>query len=823
MFFRFACCALVCLFATFTLAQETKEPVLKQKLEQQKSKKDKEAKPKPTPEALPIELQLFRPDSLVGWDHGEDRVVGWTINQGILTSTLDSSELVSGLVLNEFELSFQWRCDAQAALILNFHGIDSGNTLKVHLKEGVRSGLTLDGGDFKSGSKTLEAPTEEGMFRQAVIRRQQGKFSLHIDENQIYEFEIDANRRFGFAIQSKRGAAQLANVVLKEPLGNPIFNGDDLTGWWTPGKLESWGIEQGELIWKARGGSYIRTEKQYANYTLSFEYTINPGGNSGVGIRTAPEGWPSGDGMELQIYDKPGFDKHSAMAIYGNLPPIARADKSGQYNQVVIKAHGRQISAWINGELVQQVNTYWEPELRHRNLQGWIGFQDHGAKIRARNIRVKEEVAGLGLDQWYAKREEPAAKTVLARLMNSERLAQDDGLISNNVRQSVRDKKQTVAELEGPGALVQLSIKKPNGTLQFYFDDEQQPRLTVEAKNLQETLPHVPGHFNGVVTYLGYEQSLQIVAVDAVGSSVELNTVQFSRGSVFSGQVNTYSPSESPLPRGLHSALEYRSFQMGKGTVRQYDPFDRLTSEKLTLKPGDSLNAVNAQGRGVVQWLQLNANSKQLESDDLWIEITVDGESLPAVAAPVRYYFAGMHAGKNFQNYLVTNRSGIYNRLAIPFGKGVRINLSNRGNKEIKDVQLTASVEVVNDTNRSPRKQFNEAMRLRGIYQAAGDNSIISQTGTGRWIGFVMEDKSLETQISVQVDDVATNPIEQTSLSNLLGSSQKEIRNSLSGRSSGLAWRYFLLTPVEFQESLKLTSESSNELGGRLGLFYVNP
>ena len=325
------------------------------------------------------------------------------------------------------------------------------------------------------------------------------------------------------------------------------------------------------------------------------------------------------------------------------------------------------------------------------------------------------------------------------------------------------------------------------------------------------------------MTYLGYEQSLQIVAVDAVGSSVELNTVQFSRGSVFSGQVNTYSPSESPLPRGLHSALEYRSFQMGKGTVRQYDPFDRLTSEKLTLKPGDSLNAVNAQGRGVVQWLQLNANSKQLESDDLWIEITVDGESLPAVAAPVRYYFAGMHAGKNFQNYLVTNRSGIYNRLAIPFGKGVRINLSNRGNKEIKDVQLTASVEVVNDTNRSPRKQFNEAMRLRGIYQAAGDNSIISQTGTGRWIGFVMEDKSLETQISVQVDDVATNPIEQTSLSNLLGSSQKEIRNSLSGRSSGLAWRYFLLTPVEFQESLKLTSESSNELGGRLGLFYVNP
>ena len=829
MFFRFACCALVCLFGTLALAQENKEPTAKPNEEQKATKEEQQpkqeasAKPILAPEAQPIELQLFRPDSLVGWDHGEDAISGWKINSGKLTSTPDASELLSGLVLNEFELSFQWRCDDQAALILNFHGIDSDNTLKVHLKEGERCGLTLDGGDFKSGGKTIEAPAEKDKLHQAVIRRQQGKFSLHIDEKQIYQFDIDANRRFGFAIQSKRGAAQLANVVLKEPLGASIFNGNDLSGWWTPGKLESWGVENGELIWVAGGGSYIRTEKQYAKYTLSFEYTINPGGNSGVGIRTAPEGWPSGDGMELQIYDKPGFDKHSAMAIYGNLPPVARADKSGQYNQVVIKAHGRQISAWINGELVQQANTYWEPELRHRNLQGWIGFQDHGAKIRARNIRVREEVTGLGLDQWYAKREEPAARTVLARLMNTERLAQDDGVTSNTHLLVVSNKKQTVAELEGPGAVVQLSIRKPNGKLQFYFDGEKQPRLTVDAKDLQKTLPHVPGHFNGVVTYLGYEQSLKIVAVDVNASSIQVDSVQFSRGSVFSGQVQTYSPGESPLPRGLHSALEYRSFQMGKGTVRQYDPFDRLASAKLTLKPGDSLNAINTQGRGVVQWLQLNANSKLLQNNDLWIEITTDGESLPAVAAPVRYYFAGMHAGKNFQNYTVTSRGGIYNRLAIPFGDGLRINLSNRGNKEIKDVQLTASVEIVNDKNRSPRKQFNEAMRLRGIYQAAGGKTIISQTGTGRWIGLILEDRSFGTKQQLTVDGKEISWHVARTTEDLLGSSQKESRNSLSGRSAGLAWRYYLLTPMEFQQSIELSSDTPNKLGGRLGLFYVKP
>ena len=88
--------------------------------------------------------------------------------------------------------------------------------------------------------------------------------------------------------------------------------------------------------------------------------------------------------MEIQIEDRAGLNKHRTAAIYGNVPPIARADKSEQYNDVVIKADGWIISVWVNGQLVQHCNTRHHPELKHRNLAGWIGLPA-GSEIVSRD------------------------------------------------------------------------------------------------------------------------------------------------------------------------------------------------------------------------------------------------------------------------------------------------------------------------------------------------------------------------------------------------------------------------------------------------------
>ncbi len=212
--------------------------------------------------------------------------------------------------------------------------------------------------------------------------------TVDVDGKQIGTVSVDAQRRFGLGLSIVGHSAMLGNLKLAEPAGEPIFNGTDLAGWWSPLGLDSWRAQDGAIECLNRDGNYLRSEKEFANFTLSLQYKQSPHCNSGIGIRTPHDGWPSGDGMELQLQDEPGLDKQATFAIYGNLEPLARADRSGEWNDVVVKADGRMISGWVNGQLVQQANTYWHPELQHRHEKGWIGFQDHGGKIAFRNIRV---------------------------------------------------------------------------------------------------------------------------------------------------------------------------------------------------------------------------------------------------------------------------------------------------------------------------------------------------------------------------------------------------------------------------------------------------
>ena len=213
-------------------------------------------------------------------------------------------------------------------------------------------------------------------------------------------------------------------------------------------------------------------EKLYGNYTLTCQYKMLPGDNSGIGIRTPREGWPSGDGMELQLLGEPPdapINKSSTMAIYGNVPPLARTDRYPDWNQVVVKADGWMISAWVNGELVQQFNTLDHPELKHRHLKGWIGFQDHGGHPHFRDVRVLEAPDGPGLDAWCQPQPPRATAAVVDRLMNPERLALAEPIASAVVVKKVlvpaaggkkkgkTKREDVVAQLTGPGAIVRIA------------------------------------------------------------------------------------------------------------------------------------------------------------------------------------------------------------------------------------------------------------------------------------------------------------------------------------------------------------------------------
>jgi hypothetical protein len=664
-------------------------------------------------------------------------------------------------------------------------------------------------------------------------------------------------------------------------LGEPIFNGSDLAGWWCPGRIDAWQVIDGQLVLAGRGGNYLRTEKLYGNFTLSMEFKIRKGGNSGLGIRTARDGWPSGDGMELQILDSPHANKGGMMSIYRNVSTLAVAHKSEDWNQLIVKAEGRMISAWINGQLVQQVNTAWEPELQHRHLKGWIGFQDHGAKIEVRHLRASEAPDGLGLDAWYQPRTETAVRYVFGRLLNYERLSRDDGSRGEIVTCTVEDKGEHVlAEWAGPGALARVACNEGAGELAFYFDGEEQPRLQCKARDLGGQVLRPPGvrGKSRVLTCLPFQKSLKIVLLDGGPATFHFDVVHLPKDV----DVETYDKATTKISSSLEAALDYRYHHHSHGVVRQQDPYLRVTSDRKRLDAGAEVDAVQVDGPGLVQWIQLQCPKRCRESDDLWIEVTVDGEREPAVAAPVRYYFSGAAVAGRYGNYLLTDREGPINRLAMPFGNGLRMSLVNRGDEPIDGVALTASIQQPVDDDQS--QDFAGRLRLRGVFRAAAEDSAEStwfeRKGGGRLVGLVWDTPPVETSEPTgsqgdgaatekeetadaedknggegssesdnpdekeggneASDDITTEPADliieslhidgkppvgwlPTAANQLLGptSQTEDFRDLLSGRQGTFAWRYFLLAPVDFQREIVATVPEGTSPGNRLALFYA--
>ena len=695
--------------------------------------------------------------------------------------------------------------------------------MQLTFKEGDGCGAARDHDQALAAGIKIDA-LSGGAMHAAEVRRSGGTLSVIIDGKVVSEVALDRDRRFGLALSVPAGEAALSELRLEEPRGNAIFNGHDLTGWWVPNNKGDWAAQDGDLVCVAhRGLNYLRTDKEYANFTLSLEYRISRGGNSGLGIRTAKEGWPSGDGMEMQILDQPGEVKDSTMAIYGNLPPLDRADRSEQWNRVVIKADGRMISAWVNDELVQQANTARLSELKHRHLKGWIGVQDHGGKIRFRDLHVHEAPDGLGLDAWYQPSGEPGAGIVLDRLMNSERLSRADQLGSGVVAKTVpKGGEHVLAELTGPGALVRCWRSYAAGRMAFYFDGEPQPRIECAAEHVYDNVPGVAHQEQPVLMCLPYAKSLKIVLTDPLPASYRLEYVTFPPGV----PVESYSIKRTGIPRGMLNAIAYRHEGL-PGKLREAEIYERVNSEPRTIEPGTTVQLAAVDGAGIVNWLKLRAAKSVLANNDLWLEVTIDGESIPAIAAPARFLFPAFGAGdeaKDFNTLIMSGKEGFANLLAMPYGSGIAIAVRNRGEKPIEKVAVSMSVDRATDKNRA---DYAGRMRLRGIFQPAASplSDLIRQAGSGRWVSLVYQRPENATTgiASLAVDGQPRDGWAMADLDPFWGQPGEShtFFRALSGHRHEISWRYMLLEPVNFETSLVLQPNPGDQLGDRLALFYL--
>jgi hypothetical protein len=188
------------------------------------------------------------------------------------------------------------------------------------------------------------------------------------------------------------GSLPIGSVSAQEGFTS-LFNGKDLTGWVPVGTPEAFTVKN-EAIYTTGAGPYpswLRSEKQYENFVLRFEYQTQGWYEGGVLIHAPLDGPGSQLGFKIHLrHDRHEYGARSPGAIYDvatartlvNLP-------SGQWNRCEIECNWPRLRVTLNGTLIHDIGMDANDVLKYQLRRGFLGIQNIGCQAYFRNIQIR--------------------------------------------------------------------------------------------------------------------------------------------------------------------------------------------------------------------------------------------------------------------------------------------------------------------------------------------------------------------------------------------------------------------------------------------------
>lgn len=183
-----------------------------------------------------------------------------------------------------------------------------------------------------------------------------------------------------------------------------LFNGTDMSGW--IGATDGYTVENGTLVCLKEGGGNLYVDRPFSDFAFRFEFKLESGGNSGVGIRAEQGRDAAYFGMEIQILDDdaPDYAELQAYQYHGSIYGVVPSERGhqkplGEWNEEEIRADCNHITVTLNGTVIvdtdlEQAGKPTTVDGRDHpglfNESGYIGFLGHGHRIEFRNIRIQE-------------------------------------------------------------------------------------------------------------------------------------------------------------------------------------------------------------------------------------------------------------------------------------------------------------------------------------------------------------------------------------------------------------------------------------------------
>lgn len=329
-------------------------------------------------------------------------------------NTLTPKEIADGwLLLFDGETAFGWKIDGEAK---------------------VENGKLILGGDKETIANTTTAVSHcTASFRydvdgsgKAVARHSGSELDLRGARTGVLSILSEGGAppppRTPVSFHVPAGCSVALDDLKLQPVGlQPIFNGQDLTGWKEfPGQKSKFTAENGELHIK-NGKGDLQTVEQWDDFVLQLECKTNGKHlNSGVFFRCIPDKYQQG--YEAQIHNDFTLDppkdytvdeydpetnkptgktkvKSAARdfgtgAIYRRVPARKAVANDNEWFTMTVVAEGRHFAVWVNGI---QVTDWTDNRPLNENARngcrlekGPISLQGHDptTDLSFRNIRI---------------------------------------------------------------------------------------------------------------------------------------------------------------------------------------------------------------------------------------------------------------------------------------------------------------------------------------------------------------------------------------------------------------------------------------------------
>lgn len=341
---------------------------------------------------------------------------GWVVENGAKVEIQDGNLLLkdgdgwlrSHHVYADFQLHVEWKA-------LKAETYDAGIYLRAQPggapfpKKAYQANL-LQGKEGNIGSlpgaesKGLVKPGEWNAFDITVVG---DRVTMVINGCQAYSVAgiKEPVGHVGIQVEvPKGGQFLLRNLSITELGFSSMFNGQNFAGWEGAGQPAEtcWKIENNLLICTGKKGPWLRSCREYDNFSMRFDYLLAVGGNSGVYVRVPQDGNHHREndtkppaGFEVQVLDD-AAKEHAKLKDYqysASIYDIAGANPRntrppGEWNTLEIVCDGDRVITRHNGVTVTDINAESHPLIKLRQRNGYLGLQNHSTEVKFRNLRI---------------------------------------------------------------------------------------------------------------------------------------------------------------------------------------------------------------------------------------------------------------------------------------------------------------------------------------------------------------------------------------------------------------------------------------------------